>query len=533
MKRPAMKFDTQALLGWLLRYGDKIVLALVVAVTAWLAWQGIEGFRIGGTREDERPDAIAKLAGAVQGHINNAQRLPPGELPDHTPLAAIVQPWLKPNVGGGASGVMNNPLFSDFSKRTEPQVFPVEDVQAVAGIGVVAAKPPAGAARSPDEAAPPPPATAVGKLTPYVIVTALLPVAKQEADYRRRFKDAGHQDPARDTPVWLAYRIERAEVGPQGPGNWKTVLTGTVGADVARSRDWAGIAQEDLPANVLLPTGGRTPNYCGPLPRLAEGAWGQDALHPALASRFKSDPASPSSDVRMLRYYDDDVEPTATYTYRVTHSLANPNFNDPDRPETAIHPKDLENPESAKARFLLAPVSAASRPVTVPVATRILAAVIPRGQRPEIRNWKPGWLEIMILGPSTRGRGARALRTLVTEPGGMANVDEKTSDSRHPKLEMRRSKGEDIVTNQLLLDVRGSLEERGGIQEPYELLFRRPDGGFEWVTAAASEPLIERYKHTLPTGEETKPDEIKPPDGGKPTAPKVSDPFSKPKDPKK
>lgn len=532
MKRPTLKLDKQALLNWLVRYGDKVVLALLVALSLRLAWGGIEAFRSGGTREDERPEKIGRLAGEVETHIRGTPRLPAGEMTDHTPLATVVGPWLKPAVGGApGGGGLTRPLFSDFSKRTEPQVFPIEDVQAVAGIAVVAEKPAAGAARGPDESAPPPPPTAAGKLTPYVIVTALLPVAKQEAEYRRRFKDAGFQDPNRDAPVWGAYKIERAEVGPQGPGNWKVVLTGTVGAETARSRDWAGIASEDPPPQFLLPAGGKTPTYCGPLPRLAEGTWGRDAVHPAVAAAVKAGPSDKQPEVRMLRFFDDDVQPTVAYIYRITHVLANPNFNDPSRPEADIPAKDLENPESAKARFLVSPVTAASTAVTVPVATRILVETLRRDQRPEVRNWKPGRLEIMILGPSTRGR-ARALRSLVTEPGGLANVDEKTSDARHPRLEERRSKGEDIVTNQMLIDVRGIQEDKGGIQEPYELLFRRPDGGFEWVDAAASETLIDRYRDTLPSGDETKPDGTKP-DGGKPDAPKIDDPFAKPKDPRK
>lgn len=229
----------------------------------------------------------------------------------------------------------------------------------------------------------------------------------------------------------------------------------------------------------------------------------------------------------MLRFFDADVQPTASYTYRVKHVLANPNFNDPSKPESAIPPQDLEDPESTKAAFLFSPTSDASRPVTVPVPTRILVETLQRGPRPEIRGWKSGWLEIMILGPGGRGR-ARTLRSLVTEPGGMANVDEKSSDSKNPKLENRRSRGEDIATGQLLVDTRSQQEEKGGIQEPFELLFRRPDGGFELVTPADSEAQINRYRDTLPAAEDTKPDPLK---GGQPDQqPKKpnKDPFAAP-----
>jgi hypothetical protein len=207
--------------------------------------------------------------------------------------------------------------------------------------------------------------------------------------------------------------------------------------------------------------------------------------------------------------------------------VVNPNYNDPARPEAAIPPQDLEDPELAKAAVLFSPLSNESRPVTVPVPTRILVETLRKVERSEIRNWKPGWVEIMILGPGKRGR-ARALRSLVTEPGGMANVDEKLADAKNPKPENRRSKGEDIVTDQILLDVRGQQEDKAGIQEPFEILLRRPDGGFERVSAVDSESLVDRYRDTLPKDDE-KPAEDKDGASDQPVKKSDEDPFKKKK----
>jgi hypothetical protein len=520
MKRPSLTLDKTAVLDWLLRHGDKIVLAVVTLASLRFAWAGVEAFRSGGTRDDERPAAITRLATEAEQHIGREKRLPAGEVPARRPLAATVDPWRKPAFASDAPGRgLSQQMFPEFGKRTQPQVLPIEDLQAVAGIAVVATKPAAGKPRKPDEQ----PAGVVGKLTPYVIVTGLVPVARQEAEYRSRFSAVGFQDKDRDTPVWVAYKIERAEVGPQGPGDWKTVLTGAAGFDPAKNREWEPLPADERTAGLSLGPTERTPAFCGPLPRLAEGAWGREAVHPSLADRAADPPNQ-----RMLRYFDDDVQPTVTYTYRVTHALANPNYNDPKKPESAIPSQDLEDPEVVKSPFLVSPMSMASRPVTVPVPTRILADVLRRDQRPEIKEWKPGWLEIMILGPGGSGR-ARALRSLVIEPGGAANVDQKWSESKHPKPAMRRSKGENIVTDQLLVDARGSqTEDKGIIQEPFELLFRRPDGGFEWVTAADSESLIERHRDTLQAAEEPKPEQPtdKPPD-------KNNDPFATPTGKKK
>lgn len=521
MKAPSFALDKKTLLDWLLRHGDKLVLALLVAVALWLAWGGIEAFRAGGTKDTERPDAIAALAEKARVHIDREKKPPAGELPKRESLAALIGAWREPALGGDSAGpAIREPLFGDFSRRTKPDVLPIEDLRAAAGIHVVATKA-AGATRKADDDAEA--GGSAGKLTPYVVVTGLVPVSKQEAEYKRRFSAVGFQDPSRDVPVWGAYQIERAEVGPKGVGEWKVVMIGKPGVDPLKDRDWEAAADEKL-AEFALGPAPRTPAYCGPIPRLVEGSWGTDALHPRLAVARQAT----ASDYKLLRFFDGDVQPTVSYAYRVKHVVANPNYNDPARPEAAIPPQDLEDPELAKAAVLFSPMSTESQPVTVPVPTRILVEPLRKAQRPEIRNWKPGWVEIMILGPGKRGR-ARALRSLVTEPGGAANVDEKLADARNPKPENRRSRGEDIVTDQILLDVRGSQQEdKSGFQEPFEILLRRPDGGFERVTAVDSEPLVDRYRDTLPKDDE-KAAEAKDGASDQPAKKSDIDPFATPK----
>jgi len=520
MKAPSFALDKKTLLDWLLRYGDKLALALLILTALRLAWGGIEAFRAGGTTNTERPDAIAALAEKARVHIDREKKPPAGELPKREPLGPLIGAWREPTLNADSGAVsFREPLFPDFSRRTKPDVLPIEDLRAAAGIHVVATKA-AGASRKPDEEADA--GAAAGKLTPYVVVTGLVPVSKQEAEFKRRFSAVGFQDPTRDAPVWGAYQIERAEVGPKGVGEWKVVMTGKPGVDPRKDRDWEAAADEGLAEFALGPAAG-TPVYCGPIPRLVEGAWAADALHPRLAAARQGTAA----DYKLLRFFDADVQPTVSYAYRVKHVVVNPNYNDPARPEAAIPPQDLEDPELAKAAVLFSPLSNESRPVTVPVPTRILVETLRKVERSEIRNWKPGWVEIMILGPGKRGR-ARALRSLVTEPGGMANVDEKLADAKNPKPENRRSKGEDIVTDQILLDVRGQQEDKAGIQEPFEILMRRPDGGFERVTAVDSESLVDRYRDTLPKDDE-KPAEAKDGASDQPVKKFDDDPFKKKK----
>jgi hypothetical protein len=114
-----------------------------------------------------------------------------------------------------------------------------------------------------------------------------------------------------------------------------------------------------------------------------------------------------------------------------------------------------------------------------------------------MKKMKPGMLELLVLAPSAR-TGDYALRGLVTEPGGLVNVDEKLN-----KPGDRRTRGEEIRTDRVLVDVRGRQEDRTEQRstrppEPFELLCLRPDGGFEFVSAADAEPVIAEHKATLP-----------------------------------
>jgi hypothetical protein len=38
---------------------------------------------------------------------------------------------------------------------------------------------------------------------------------------------------------------------------------------------------------------------------------------------------------------------------------------------------------------------------------------------------------------------------------------------------------------------------RGGLTEPLEMMFLRPDGGVELASAAEAQPLVRRYRETL------------------------------------
>ena len=211
----------------------------------------------------------------------------------------------------------------------------------------------------------------------------------------------------------------------------------------------------------------------------------------------------------MFRFIDTDVEPGKAYRYRVRFEVWNPNFK--------LEPELLENAALAAAAKLASPPSNESAAVAVPDSTSILVGLLSKDEMKRLK----GGLELLVLAPS-KTTGDHALRGIVTEPGGFVNVD-----GRLNKPGDRRSRGEDIATNRLVVDVHGRQEERADLKpgrppEPFEVLCLRPDGGFELVSAADSATVIADHAATLPS-----------PDGGAaepkpgPAEPPVS-PFGKP-----
>jgi hypothetical protein len=91
--------------------------------------------------------------------------------------------------------------------------------------------------------------------------------------------------------------------------------------------------------------------------------------------------------------------------------------------------------------------------------------------------------------------GNYSLRALLTELGGIANVDSTLN-----KPGDARARGEDVLTGRALVDLRGRQEEptkAGGPPEVLEMLFVRPDGSCEIVSAADSQTFYDRYRSTL------------------------------------
>lgn len=485
MKLPAVAFNTEAMLGMLLRHGEKLVVGIFGLLAAWLVWRGVDALRFKSVPQAQTPAAVARACDETETHIERDKNPPESELQGGTPLAETIATWRDATVAAANDlALLNRPLFDELARRGAPQVFPIESMHATGGIAVfsVPSDRQQGEGRS--------------RIAPYIVVTGLIPAAKQVAEYRRAFESVGFRDAKRDSPLWADYVLERRVTGPEaGAGEWKPV-------DLAESLKAAKAPDAaPIPPAFLLPSvEGVTPPYVHPLPPRADGRWGTTAFHPWLVEHLqKSAPRDGKSDPEFLafRCIDTAVEPGKTYSYRVRCSLWNPNYN--------LAVQHLASPALAKQPKLATRDSDPSPSVTIPDPVSILAETL---RKADMKRLKPGWVEILVLAASSK-TGGYALRGLVTEPGGIANVDPKLN-----RVGDRRTRGEEIMTQRVLVDVLGRQESRADAKtarpsEPFELLFLKPDGTFEHVTTADSQRRIDRYRGTLPTEDDSRRD-VKP-----------------------
>jgi ribosomal protein L27 len=191
------------------------------------------------------------------------------------------------------------------------------------------------------------------------------------------------------------------------------------------------------------------------------------------------------AEFRLFRFIDTTVKPGQRYRYRVRLSVRNPNFG--------IDRQHLADPTSAKNELLPSKESNETPPVSVPDATALLVKTLTKEEIKE-KKLKPGSLQVLVLAPST-DTGNYTLRSLITETGGLANVDSSLN-----KPGDIRMKGEEVTTGRVLVDVRGRQEEPGKPGTPpetLEMLFLKDDGSCEFVSAADSQRIADRYMPTL------------------------------------
>ncbi len=202
---------------------------------------------------------------------------------------------------------------------------------------------------------------------------------------------------------------------------------------------------------------------------------------------------------RLFRFVDMSVESGKTYRYRVRISVFNPNYDMP--------AQYLADAALAKDLKLASETSKPSPLAHISEPTSLLARTLRKG---EGKKSKTGY-EVLLLAedPET---GNYALRSIAAELGGLANIDKRLAKGPDAK-----ARGEDVITDSVLIDARGRQDDRDDKDkkasalpsEPLELLFLRADGSFSLASAADSQESVDRYAQTLASPDDGKKDKDK------------------------
>jgi hypothetical protein len=342
MKTPKISFSPAAIGAFFVNHGEKLVFAAIGAFALLLAWWGIDAVRSQRVQPDRKPEAVANLASQATTNIGSVRKVPAELLPSRDPLPQAIDPWrpqqVKITAAPSSATLLDRPLFTELSKRTKPDVFAIEDVRAVAGIAVLPdpaaqAGGPEFAPRQPDLAPPPgedprrrpprgrpprgretageaspfglqgglmpemTPAVAApqqpGKITPFIVVTGLIPTLKQQQEFERRFGSASFREPRRDRPQWAVYLVERSRVVTGGTPRWEKLEVKDAARNDAGGRIGGGempgaagvpgqqaMQPESLPPAFFLQPEDSAVSYAASLPQRIDEPWGGAGVHP-------------------------------------------------------------------------------------------------------------------------------------------------------------------------------------------------------------------------------------------------------------
>lgn len=114
----------------------------------------------------------------------------------------------------------------------------------------------------------------------WLTLTGLLPIAKQTQAYTEAFYDAQSSNPARDVPMYVGYRVERAEVNGAGEADqlpWKPI---DLKQPFAVQKSFRVPVQEVVHGKYVPRQPTRAIPMVFPLPPIMNAKWGSEVAHP-------------------------------------------------------------------------------------------------------------------------------------------------------------------------------------------------------------------------------------------------------------
>ncbi len=278
--KPKLKLNAGAIKALAIQHGEKAALGLGVCLLLMFIWSAVKMDVLG---PEKQPEKLEEAATKTDNHITDSKWDPIAkgiEVVDYVqrtkrdPLADRDYRLIHP---------LNGPVSEKKGQRPDPKMLTVEELQATAGLGVFAFNKegteiePRGPKMGPNKKNPPapgpaPPGKAKGGATAgakpkakagntpepgpvatpprgrktrpdefvqqrgvrpsrdselkglsWVVITGLVPFAKQEAEFEEAFRNVIKPIPEKDEPEYTDMKIERAEVVDGVAAEWREI----------------------------------------------------------------------------------------------------------------------------------------------------------------------------------------------------------------------------------------------------------------------------------------------------------------------
>lgn len=294
-----LKFDKRSIQEFLILNVEKIFAGVVVFGTLLILylsvrWYGNEKFSFDRTPALLQSTADNARTTIEQTPVKTLEVTDFVRLAEHIRVPVVEKPYDYANL-------WDRPLFEQPALRGEPPVLAARQLRGIAEFGtfrVTTVHAPAGTTRSSRAAratpgATPTAATAVAtsedfRGKPFVVLTALVPVADQETAYIDTFSSSVYKDPANDVPRYFGYWVQRVELtSPADAANppWEKAAKFNLNdAKVAALTEWMGpqgpgVYQNLVSTDDVVPPDVIDPYLTFPLGRLVNRRWNASVAH--------------------------------------------------------------------------------------------------------------------------------------------------------------------------------------------------------------------------------------------------------------
>lgn len=530
-----MKFDLASIKNWLFEHGEKLAFGTMVLVFLMFAYSALQREVLDPTKGETK---LLETARAVTEHVSKSTWDVKNAGVQVVDYRARAKRDPVPAEAFAANKPLAPPIFDPKGKRDDPEIFSIEEPRAAAGVGIFALK----GTVAPAAAAPGargggqggggkqggggvrPTHEAKLKSQAWAVVTALVPIEKQAAEYNRVFSNAMGQVAEGDTPYYSRPIVERAEIDPKNPDklDWKPL--GPLTVDQA---NWEAKGEEIVDSKYL------DPNLTFRLGPLVGVGWNESVAHPkipigtaemvapAAAAAVATAPTPPGAPPvkpaaaartishKLLRVFDYSVQPNGRYRYRVKLELRNPNFG--------MNPKFLKNPAAPLNSQEFRTSEKWSDPtdvVAIPSGYEVLAGSV------EAKSYEPSANLLVTalnrddgIPASTKTKTYRASlankkesRVLATDPrtNKVVEIDDVDFNSgivvvdiyggKNVSLPKRRDSPFAAPGEVLLLDAHGNLTVHNDLEDHDQFLTREPPEEAEVTRAEPEKATDDKVK---------------------------------------